>query len=96
LGRGFAGKQRAATPGAIRTLRGHHRGLVALAFSPDGQLLASAAQDGVKLWQFPKRREQAMLVGSAQPIGFTGDSKKLITLAADERIKCGTPPAANL
>src|SRR5262249_36159365 len=78
-------------PEPLATLRGHQRQLTALAISPDGQLLASAAPDGVKLWQFPKPGGQAMLAGSLRPIGFTRDGKKLITLATDERIQVWDP-----
>src|SRR5262249_8236624 len=74
-------------PEPFATLRGHHRQLVALAFSPDGQLLASAAHDGVKLWQFPSRHDQAILSATKRPIRLTSDSKKLVRLGQDGRIQ---------
>lgn len=49
---GGAGNPTAAQEFLLQTLSGHSRGVSAVAFSPDGQTLVSASQDGtVKIWR---------------------------------------------
>jgi WD40 repeat protein len=46
----------------LTTLAGHRRGILALAFSPDGKVLASGDQEGVvKLWDVARHVERAPL-----------------------------------
>jgi WD40 repeat protein len=40
----------------IQTLRGHEWGTNALAFTPDGKMIASAGKDGtIRFWKFPSQ-----------------------------------------
>jgi RNA polymerase sigma factor (sigma-70 family) len=41
----------------VRTLKGHRDELSALAYSPDGKLLASGAKDGIRLWDLETSQE---------------------------------------
>jgi WD40 repeat protein len=43
-----------AATGEIQTLRGHRSWVHSVSFSPNGQRIASASQDGtVKIWELP-------------------------------------------
>src|SRR5262249_42433651 len=49
----------AASGQFVRQLRGHQRAMQSLAFSPSSQALASAAGDGVRVWQLQSGVELA-------------------------------------
>ncbi|WP_439627852.1 protein kinase domain-containing protein [Gemmata sp.] len=81
----------------VRRLTGHTREIYALAMSPDGALLASAAFDQtVRLWSTEDGQERSVLWGHAkrspsgevQPVGVTGvafapDRRSLISVGFD-------------
>ncbi len=64
-------------------LGAHGGGAWALAFAPDGQLLASGGGDGkVKLWDLVKRQDRATLTGhtgAIAAVAFSPDSNTLAT-----------------
>jgi len=46
----------------MATLKGHSRSVVAVSFSPNNKLLASASRDGtVRLWRLPEAETQTVL-----------------------------------
>jgi WD40 repeat protein len=66
----------------IEELRGHLLGVEGVAFSPDGQRLASASQgeEAVKLWDVQSRQEVATLSGEgliAGGLAFSPDGNML-------------------
>src|SRR5581483_9816647 len=67
---------------AIPPLAGHGATIRALAFSPDGTLLASASDDGmVKLWDPSDGALQRSLKGYAMPVralAFSDDGTRLL------------------
>ncbi len=67
----------------------HSHSIGALAFSPDGKLLAAGDWDGtIKLWNLGTRREQATLnhAGWIRAVAFLGDGEMLISAGKNVRL----------
>jgi WD40 repeat protein len=62
-------------------LPGHRGGALAVAYSPDGKRLATATNDGFRLWDAATGKETAVLAafvaGHRNPLGFSRDGKRI-------------------
>jgi WD40 repeat protein len=79
----------------VRVLDQHRGTVITLAFSPNGQLLASGSLDETaRLWAMPSGEPKAVLRGhlmGLSGVSFTPDGKRLLTVGHDERIKFWDP-----
>jgi WD40 repeat protein/tRNA A-37 threonylcarbamoyl transferase component Bud32 len=77
------------------TLRGHEGEVYCVAFSPDGQTLATGGQDRtVKLWQCGSWQVRATLRGhggSVRALAFSLDGRLLATASEDHTVKLWDP-----
>jgi len=77
--------------GQERVLSGHRDFVSGLAFSPDGQLLATGSMDGtIRLWGTATGSELAMLPGHMQEttdVAFAPDGQTLASLSRGESLK---------
>jgi transcription initiation factor TFIID subunit 5 len=75
----------------VRVFNGHKAGVLALAFSPDGKLLASAGEDRrIKIWDLASSNLLKELRGhteSIQSLSWSGDSNLLASGGQDGLIK---------
>jgi WD40 repeat protein len=89
-----AGSSAAATAGPFvleRTLTGHQAEVSAVAFTPDGKLLASGSKDKtIKVWDVGSGKLRHTLTGHARSVdcvAFSLDGKMLASGAEDKKIK---------
>ncbi len=86
-------KSKASAPGApqttaalrkMATLQGHLKDVWAVAFSPDGQTLASGGKDGLaKFWSGIPKADESVLAEARLPLRFSDDGHSLLTLNRD-------------
>src|SRR5262249_39403357 len=72
-------------------LEGHEEAVNSLAASPDGNWLASAADDGhIKIWDLATRKELRSLTGhedSVNMVAFSPDGKQLASASDDATVR---------
>jgi len=87
-------------PTCRRILKGHAQGVRALAFSPDGKMLATGGNDMVTLvWDVTDGKLRATLTeqsGAVLAVGFSPDGKTLAVGGSDGRIRLWDAPAFTL
>jgi WD40 repeat protein len=81
----------AATGKLLQTLRGHKDAVSCLAFSPDGNKLATGGVDkAVKIWSLEDTRELHVYhghTGAVSSVAFSPDGKTLATAGAERSIR---------
>jgi len=78
-------------------LRGHASAIRALTFTPDGQGLASAADDGVRLWAIGRIRSwerSSVPHPAATTVAYSADGRTLVTGGREGQIRLWDPTAA--
>ncbi len=77
-----------ATRKALANLTGHRNGVMAIAFSPDGQTLATASADStVRLWKMPTGENRLTFTkhrGAVYALSFSRDGKRLVSSGHDQ------------
>ncbi|AUX42426.1 uncharacterized protein SOCE26_038580 [Sorangium cellulosum] len=71
----------------LRTHRGHEREVVRVGFSPDGQRIVSASEDGTaRIWRTDGGGEPVVLAGHGGPVhtaAFSPDGARIVTASED-------------
>ncbi len=70
----------------LNSFRAHAGKINALGFSPSGDWLASAGDDGAKMWEVDTGRQLFVMMAHQSPVTgicFTGDGKHVVTGGAD-------------
>jgi WD40 repeat protein len=82
---------------SLGTLRGHEHLILAMAFAPDGNTLASVGFDGsLRLWSVPAQAEVAVLwdhLDEVYTVAFTRDGRWLISGSRDKTVKLRRIPS---
>ncbi len=77
--------------GMLRTLKGHNNGVSHCAFSPDGNLIATASHDQtVRLWETATGRTVHVLTGHTGAVSscaFSPDGTRLVTASHDQTVR---------
>src|SRR6516225_7746684 len=90
---GFWGNPRfwdAATGKELRRFEGHNSRIEAVAFSPDGKLVASASNEDVRLWSIGGQKQIRHFNGQVSVVrglAFSADAKRLISVSANDAIQ---------
>ncbi|MGV0103150.1 Protein kinase domain-containing protein [Nostoc sp. DSM 114160] len=78
-------------PSLLGTLSGHAWAVLTVAFSPDGQILATGSDDNtIKLWEVNTGQLICTLVGhswSVVAVAFTADGETLLSASCDKTVK---------
>lgn len=91
----FADASTGATPGSLRgPWRGHAGRIMALAFDPSGEILASAGrEETINLWSVATGEVHAVFCGHTAPatfLQFGPDGKFILSTSADQTIRLWT------
>ena len=71
-------------------LRGHAKEVLTVAFSSDGQTVASASQDQIRLWNVASGDLKITIKGHTDDVtsvGFSPDSKQLVSTSMDRTVR---------
>lgn len=79
----------------VETLKGHQGWVICLAFSPDGQTLATGGEDRtVRLWNLTTAKERAILTGhmdNVLSVAFSPDGRLIATASSDGTVRLWDP-----